>query len=57
MEGSINERKGKGRPRNTFVEEIVEMAGCNEYSYIKILALNREEWKSIFPTTRLRQYP
>jgi hypothetical protein len=48
MEGRINERKGRGRPRKTFIGGIIGMAGCNGYSHMKTLALKREEWRYIF---------
>jgi len=43
MEGRINERKGRRRPRKTFIEEMIEMAGCDGYSHMKTLVLKREE--------------
>ena len=48
MKGRINGRKGRGRPRKTFVGEMIGMAGCNGYLHMKTLALKREEWRSIF---------
>lgn len=48
MERKINWLKGKGTPRKTFMGEIIETTGCNGNSYMKILALNREEEKLIF---------
>jgi hypothetical protein len=48
MEGRINEHNGRGRPRKTFIGEIIGMAGCSGYSQMKTLALKREEWRSIF---------
>jgi len=46
MKGRINGRKGKKRPRKTFVEEMIEMAVW--YSHMKTLALKREDTGSIF---------
>jgi hypothetical protein len=39
MEGRINGLKGRGRPRKTFIGEIIGMARCSEYSQMKTLAL------------------
>jgi len=43
MEGRINGCKGRGRPRRTFIREIIGPAGCSGYSHMKTLALEREE--------------
>jgi len=48
MEGRINGRKGRGRPRKTFIGEMVGLAGCSGYSQMKTMASEREEWRSIF---------
>lgn len=48
MEGRINERKGKGRLRKTFIGEIIGMAECNGYSHMKTLASERERGVEIY---------
>jgi len=35
MERKINGPKGRGRPRKTFIREMIEMAGCDGYSHMK----------------------
>lgn len=36
MEGRINGRKGRGRPRKTFIGEMIGMARCNGYSHKRL---------------------
>jgi hypothetical protein len=48
MEGKINGRKGRERPRKTFIGEMIGMDGCNGYSHMKTLVLKREKRRSIF---------
>lgn len=41
--GRINGRKSRGRPRNTFIGEMIGMDGCKVDSRVKPLALKREQ--------------
>jgi len=52
FEGWINGHKGRGRPRKAYLEEMTKLAGCNRYADMKILTINREEWRTRFATTR-----
>lgn len=49
MEGRISGCKGK--PRKTFIREMVVVVGCNGCTHnMKTLAFKREEWKSSLAT-------
>jgi len=48
IEGRINGCNRSGKPRKTFIGEMIEMTGCDGYSHMKTLALKRESGSLFF---------
>ena len=46
LEGTLERRKRKGRPRLKYVTQIIDDVGCSGYCEMKRLAQDRNGWKS-----------
>ena len=44
FEGKILGKKGRGRPRKTYFEDVRNLVGCKDYKEVKRIAGLREEW-------------
>ncbi|KAI5715210.1 hypothetical protein M8J77_012197 [Diaphorina citri] len=47
IEGRKEGRQGRGRPRMSFMEQIMEYAGTYSYSELKRLTQDREAWRKV----------
>lgn len=45
LEGKVNGKRGRGRPRITFFSQVKEKVGTVSYQETKTLSRNREEWR------------
>lgn len=45
LEGQIEGRRGKGRPRTTIIKKVIKDARLRTYREPKRMASNREEWR------------
>lgn len=45
IEGCIDGKNHRGRPRLEYIQQIIKDQGCNSYVEMKRKADNREEWK------------
>jgi hypothetical protein len=44
MEGKIEGKRSRGRPRKSFFEEIFRRMGCTSYQSLKRMAYDRHDW-------------
>ncbi|VVC38382.1 Hypothetical protein CINCED_3A003431 [Cinara cedri] len=47
IEGKIEGKPGRGRPRQAYMKQIMLDIGRESYIELKRVAMNREEWKNI----------
>ena len=47
MEGKISEKRARGRPRRTWMNDIIDWTGIDTYGEIKRVAEDRNRWKTI----------
>lgn len=52
MKEKINERKRRGRPRKTFIKEMIGMTSCNGYSHMKTSNKERKVEVYFYAMTR-----
>ncbi|XP_050439942.1 uncharacterized protein LOC126845336 [Adelges cooleyi] len=45
LEGQIEAKIGRGRPRTTRIKKVIKDAGLRTYRELKRTATNREEWR------------
>lgn len=45
IEGGIDGKNHRGRPRLEYIQQIIRDQGCNSYVQMKRRADKREEWK------------
>ena len=45
IEGKIEGKRGRGRPRRNYFEQVKEKVNVVSYQEVKSLAENREEWR------------
>ncbi|VVC32501.1 Hypothetical protein CINCED_3A022619 [Cinara cedri] len=46
IEGKMEGKRGQGRPRTSFVKQMISDARLSSYAELKRLAGNREEWRA-----------
>ena len=46
LEGRVEGKNARGRPRLCFINQIVKDVGCKKYSEMKRLAQNRKAWRA-----------
>jgi len=46
IEGKMKGKRGQGRPRTSFVKQMISDARLSSYAELKRLAGNREEWRA-----------
>ncbi|KAI5755057.1 hypothetical protein M8J77_013699 [Diaphorina citri] len=44
LEGKVEGRRPRGRPRKSYFEDIMKLMDCNSYSQLKRSALDRSDW-------------
>lgn len=47
IEGQIEGKNKRGRPRLTYINNIKRETGCNTYAELKELAMNRSRWRAV----------
>ncbi|VVC24454.1 Hypothetical protein CINCED_3A000255 [Cinara cedri] len=46
IEGKMEGKRGQGRPRTSFIKQMISDARLSSYAELKRLAGNREEWRA-----------
>lgn len=44
IEGKVEEKAGRGRPRTPFMKQIIEDIGKTNYKELKVAVMDRDEW-------------
>ncbi|GFS10801.1 eukaryotic translation initiation factor 3 subunit F [Elysia marginata] len=52
LEGKIEEKRGQGRPRRKWMDDVKEWSGLTSSGDTKRKAENREEWRDMFANLR-----
>ena len=47
LEGKVNGTKGRGRPRLTWMNDVIEWTGLKTYENVKRTAEDRDKWRAI----------
>ena len=47
LEGKVNGTKGRGRPRLTWMDDVIEWTGLKTYENVKRTAEDRDKWRAI----------
>jgi len=47
IEGKIERIAGRGRPRTSFMKQIIKDIGKTNYKKLKVTVMDRDEWKAI----------
>ena len=47
LEGEVGKKRGRGRPRLKYFDQIIQDMGCETFREVKQLAGDRAEWRRV----------
>jgi len=47
IEGKMEKKAGRGRPRTLFMKQFIEDVGKTTYKKVKVAVMDRDEWRCI----------
>jgi len=47
IEGKIEGKAGRGRPRTPFMKQIIDDVGKTNYKELKVVVMDRDKWRDI----------